>query len=80
MKPTFSEHHQVPSESSTAYAPPDRLIDIKEVQNLLGVGPSSIYAWTREGKLPAPIKLGSRCTRWKASAIRDFIAAQGQQT
>lgn len=64
--------------AATAAQPLDRLINIKEVQRLIGMGPSSIYNWIREGKLPAPVKLSQRCTRWKLSSIQQFISEQGK--
>lgn len=56
----------------------DRLVDIKEVESLIGVGPSSIWAWTRDGRFVQPVRLSARCTRWKLSQIHSWIASQGE--
>lgn len=57
----------------------DRLLSMKEVQGLIGMGPSSIYAWARDGRFVQPIRLGARCTRWKLSQVQAWIAAQGDE-
>jgi predicted DNA-binding transcriptional regulator AlpA len=49
--------------------------DAKLLARLLGgVGVRSIRAWDAAGKLPRPIRLGSRVV-WLISEIRDFLAA-----
>jgi prophage regulatory protein len=78
MEPTMSRNQQEVSASPVADAQPDRLVGIKEVQTLIGMGPSSIYAWTREGKFPQPVRLSARCTRWKMSQLQSWIASQGK--
>jgi len=49
------------------------LIDCTEVAKLLGIGVSTVWAWTRAGRIPQPIKLGSRTTRWKTHEIQNYI-------
>jgi prophage regulatory protein len=59
-----------------AYTAPadDRLITDKEVAHLLGASRSWVWVLTREGKLPAPIKLSQRCTRWRLVEVREWMA------
>jgi len=33
---------------------------------------STIWKWTREGKLPKPIKLTAGATRWKNAAVKAY--------
>lgn len=51
----------------------DRLISIKEVALLLGIGVSTAWAWTgtKEG-FPVPIRFSSRCTRFPLSEVETF--------
>ncbi len=51
----------------------DRLVSVKEVAKALGIGVSTVWLWVQQGRLPEPIKLGDRCTRWKMSAIQSVI-------
>jgi prophage regulatory protein len=46
-------------------------------QGLLPVSKNTIWRWVREGKFPAPIKLGQRTTVWDSLAVELFIEKQG---
>ncbi|PLC48711.1 DNA-binding protein [Pollutimonas subterranea] len=60
--------------------PEDRLITDKEVARLLGISRSWPWKLAQAGKFPAPIKLSARCTRWRLSAVREWMAdPQGWQ-
>jgi predicted DNA-binding transcriptional regulator AlpA len=48
----------------------------KQVAEMLTIGRSSVWRMTKEGKLPAPIKLSERVTVWKLSDIEAFIASR----
>lgn len=41
---------------------------------MLPVSPATIWRWVREGKFPAPFKLGSGVTCWDAVAVEKFVA------
>ncbi|ROT44920.1 hypothetical protein CHR62_10090 [Pusillimonas sp. NJUB218] len=52
----------------------------KEVAHLLGASRSWPWKLVQTGKFPAPIKLSARCTRWRLSAVREWMAdPQGWQ-
>lgn len=55
----------------------DALLRIKTVTQATGLSSATVYRKLAAGKFPEPVRLGSRCTRWKAEAIRDWIRAQG---
>lgn len=55
--------------------PDSALVDVKVTAAVLGRSPSSVWRDARLGKLPAPIKAGPACTRWKVGAIRAHLAA-----
>lgn len=58
----------------------DRLITDKEVAHLLGASRSWPWKLAQDGRLPAPIRLTARCTRWRLSEIRAWMAdPQGWQ-
>lgn len=52
----------------------DRLIADKEVAHLLGASRSWPWKLAQAGKFPAPIKLSNRCTRWRLSEVRAWMA------
>lgn len=54
----------------------DRILRITELETMLGVSRSSIYAWIKEGAFPKQIKLAVRAVGWKASDIQAWIDAK----
>ena len=54
----------------------DRLITIKEVRVMTGLGPSMIYQAAKDGRFPKQIHpFGTRhCARWSALEVQEWIA------
>ena len=50
-----------------------RLLVAEDVAALLGVSPAFVYALVRRGELPA-VRVGDRYVRFRAEAVRDWIA------
>ena len=55
----------------------DALLKLATVQALTGLGKTTIYAKDATGELTA-IRLGKRCTRWRAGQVQQFLQAQGK--
>lgn len=53
----------------------ERLLKVSEVQARLGISRACVYLWIREGRLPAPLKLGPKAARWPESVIDRWIEA-----
>jgi len=51
----------------------------RNIQPLIPISRSSFLAGVKEGKYPAPVKLSSRCTAWKAADIQRLIDELGSQ-
>src|SRR3546814_6599214 len=74
---SFPMGYTVTQHTTTADA---RLITDKEVAHLLSVSRSWSWKLVQAGKFPAPIKLSARCTRWRLSAVHEWMAdLQGWQ-
>ena len=58
-------------EANTA---PDRLIGRREVEEILGVKTTALYAGMRRGTIPRPVRLGPRCLRWSRRALLERIS------
>lgn len=52
----------------------ERLIRLPEVKHLTGLGRSQLYALAARGEFPSPLKLSERCSAWRESAVRQWIA------
>lgn len=46
----------------------------KHVLQLVPVAHSTLWAWVRNGKFPAPLKLSERVTVWRSSDVQSFIS------
>ena len=55
---------------------PDALLKIQTVTTVTALSASSIFRKTAAGEFPEPIRLGKRCTRWRAVDVRAWLAAQ----
>lgn len=55
----------------------DALLKLGTVQALTGLGKTSIYARVAAGELTA-IRMGQRCTRFRASDVQAWLQAQGR--
>ena len=49
----------------------DKLLNVQEIADLLGVQPSTIYQWTHEGFIPF-VKLG-KFVRFKEAAVAKWL-------
>jgi len=49
------------------------LLTSKEAAKLLSIGESTLWRDCKEGKLPAPVKIGG-ATRWRVADLLAFVA------
>ena len=56
------------------------LLTRPEVQELIRLGRSSIYAWMRKGAFPLPLQIGPGAVRWKRDEIESWIASRPRAT
>ena len=56
---------------------PDALLEIDNVEMLCGIRRASILARVKDQTFPQPIRIGPRCRRWRAGAVREWLLAQG---
>jgi len=54
----------------------DRLLNLSELAEFLGVARSTIYRWIDCGKLPQPFDLGDSAVRWRKSEIEKWLEEQ----
>lgn len=40
---------------------------------IIPVAKSTLWAWVKAGKFPAPVKLGPRVTAWDVCVIREYL-------
>ncbi|HHQ4729112.1 TPA: helix-turn-helix transcriptional regulator [Aeromonas veronii] len=52
-----------------------KLMTEKQVLETLQVCRTTLWAWRKDGKFPAPVKMGS-LNRWRVSDVEGFINGQ----
>lgn len=66
-----------PAQSVHALQIPEALLKIQTVVTVTGLSESSIRRRVNERRFPAPVKDGSRCTRWVAADVSNWLRAKG---
>ena len=56
-----------------------KILRMREVCELTGLGKSTIYKKISEGSFPAPVRLGTRAIGWRARDIHDWLEAPERQ-
>ena len=49
------------------------VVSVREVAELLGVNPRTVWRMAQTGEIPAPIRLGERIVRWRLSDLRGHL-------
>lgn len=53
--------------------PYEQLLRLTEVETIVGLKKSKLYALIKEDRFPQPVTLGTRSVRWRASTIYGWI-------
>lgn len=53
----------------------ERLLRLPELLSIVGISRATAYRYLANGRLPAPVKLSTRCIVWKASTINEWMAS-----
>lgn len=51
---------------------PDRLLDVREAAEMLGLKPSTLYQWAYERRIPV-VKLFGRALRFRVSDLQKLV-------
>jgi prophage regulatory protein len=55
---------------------PAALLRMATVEALTGISRPTLYRWLAAGRFVQPIRLGSRCTRWRAGDVQAWLDAE----
>ena len=51
----------------------DPVLKLPRVQELTSLPVSTLYAWVKQGRFPAPVKLGVRSVAWRLSDVQGWL-------
>ena len=54
----------------------DRLLRRREVEQITGMGHSSIYRLMQDGVFPRPVRVGPAAVRWRCSDITGWLESR----
>lgn len=49
---------------------------MREVMARAGVSRTTVYLWSREGKFPKPVRVGTRMVAWREDEIEAWLKAR----
>lgn len=64
-----AEHHHTPASKAPAFPHPAEFVTDIQLAARYAVSRQTVWRWAKEGRLPAPIKLGPNCTRWRFADV-----------
>ena len=53
-----------------------KILRRQELENILGLSRSTIYAWMEEGSFPRPVRLGKRAVGWREADIAAWLESR----
>nr|WP_145545771.1 AlpA family phage regulatory protein [Variovorax boronicumulans] len=72
-------YNRAPAQTLQALHIPEALLKIQTVTAVTGLSESTIRRKVTDGKFPAPVKDGARCTRWVAASVSNWLRAKAVQ-
>lgn len=58
----------------------DKILRRPEVESVIGLGRSTIYAMMAEGEFPKPVKIGKRAVGWRESDLAAWLESRQPRT
>lgn len=56
----------------------DRHLKITDVMEVTRLSRSTIKTWVKDGRFPAPVKIGTRLVRWPESVVAEWMKGNAQ--
>ena len=62
--------------TSVKHLPPQGMSRASQLLPFLPFGSSTLWAWSRDGRFPAPVKLSPTMTAWRHADVIDWLNSQ----
>ena len=53
-----------------------RMLTVREVAKIVGVGVATVWKWTAAHDFPAPLRLSAKATRWRSGEVQAWIESR----
>ena len=62
--------------TTSTHLPPQGMSRASQILPFLPFGSSTLWAWSRDGRFPAPVKLSPTMTAWRNADVIDWLNSQ----
>ena len=70
---TSNSIEQIAESLNVKYLPPQGMSRASQLIPFLPFGSSTLWAWSRDGRFPAPIKLSPTMTAWRNADVIEWL-------
>lgn len=70
---TSNSIEQIAESLNVKYLPPQGMSRASQLIPFLPFGTSTLWAWSRDGRFPAPIKLSPTMTAWRNADVIEWL-------
>ena len=73
---TSSNIEQIAERLNVKYLPPQGMSRASQLLPFLPFGSSTLWAWSRDGRFPSPIRLSNTMTAWRNADVIEWLNNQ----
>ena len=77
---TSNSIEQIAESLHVKYLPPQGMSRASQLLPFLPFGSSTLWAWSRDGRFPAPIKLSPTMTAWRNADVIEWLESHTSTT
>ena len=77
---TSNSIEQIAESLNVKYLPPQGMSRASQLIPFLPFGTSTLWAWSRDGRFPAPIKLSPTMTAWRNADVIEWLESHTSTT
>ena len=77
---TSNSIEQIAESLNVKYLPPQGMSRASQLIPFLPFGSSTLWAWSRDGRFPAPVKLSPTMTAWRNAEVIEWLESHATST
>ena len=77
---TSNSIEQIAESLHVKYLPPQGMSRASQLIPFLPFGTSTLWAWSRDGRFPAPVKLSPTMTAWRNAEVIEWLESHAAST
>ena len=77
---TSNSIEQIAESLNVKYLPPQGMSRASQLIPFLPFGSSTLWAWSRDGRFPAPVKLSPTMTAWRNADVIEWLESHATST